>query len=156
MPDSLSTPGKTTTRSQLLALIDRMSQDMQLDLLRYLESKLPKHIKGDLFAEKRVELRRLCLINVTYRIDGRSHSGFILDISAFGVFIESDSPFDIGQLIELDFTLPRPTQAYHTRAKIVWSGSQGFGAQFLSLTPQQVKQIKSFSEEKSSVYTILS
>ncbi len=156
MPDSLSNTGNKNIRSQIMALVDRMPEDMQLKLLQYLESKLPKHIKGNLMAEKRTDSRRHCLIGVDYRIDGKSYSGFILDINAFGVFIESDTPFAIDQEIMLKFTLPRLAQSYHTHATIVWSGSQGFGARFNALTRRQKEQIKAFAEEASRIYTILS
>ena len=156
MPDTPSRLGNLNMRSQIMALVDRMPEDMQLKLLRYLESKLPKNIKDDLIAEKRTDSRRHCLIGVDYQIDGKNYSGFILDISAFGVFIESDAPFAIDQDVTLDFTLPRLTQAYHTEATIVWSGTQGFGARFTALNQRQSEQIKAFSDEKSRVYTIIS
>lgn len=156
MPDSLSNTANKNIRSQIMALVDRMPEDMQLKLLRYLESKLPTHIKGNLTAEKRTDSRRHCLIGVDYRIDGTSYSGFILDINASGVFIESDTPFAIEQEIMLKFTLPRLAQSYHTRATIVWSGTQGFGARFEALSRRQKEQIRAFSDEAARIYTILS
>ena len=156
MPDTISTPGGKNTLNRIMALVDRMPEDMQLKLLRHLESKLPQHIKGDLISEKRTDSRRHCLIGVDYQIEEKVHSGFILDISAFGVFIESDAPFAIGQKITLNFTLPRLTQPYSTQATIVWSGTQGFGARFTALSRRQLEQIKAFSEEESKVYTIIS
>jgi hypothetical protein len=146
----------SSTREQLLALIDRMPEKMQLKLLRFLEAKLPRHITCDLIADKRTEFRRMCLIGVDYRIDGKSNYGFILDISAFGVFIESDTPLDTGLDVYLDFTLPRIPQSFKVCGKIVWSGSQGFGVKFDSLTTVQEAQIRSFAEEEARVYTIVS
>ena len=156
MPDTHSKTGKMNSRNQIMALVDRMPEDMQLKLLRYLESKLPKHIKGDLITEKRTDSRRHCLIGVEYQIEGTVYSGFILDINSFGVFIESDAPFAIDQEITLNFTLPRLPQAYHTEATVVWSGTQGFGAKFTALNQRQLEQIKAFTEEKSRIYTIIS
>ncbi len=156
MSDTVSSPGHKNTRSQIMTLVDRMSEDMQLKLLRYLESKLPQHIKGDLINEKRTGSRRHCLIGVDYQIEGAVYSGFILDINAFGVFVESDAPFAIDQKITLNFALPRLTQPYSTQATIVWSGTQGFGARFTALSQRQLDQIKAFSEEESRVYTIIS
>jgi Tfp pilus assembly protein PilZ len=105
--------------------------------------------------EKRSDFRRHCLINVDYIIRGHSYDGFILDISAFGVFIESDEPFNIGDDIQLTFYLPRQVDAFNIHGTIVWSGSQGFGVKFDQLNPTQLKQIKSFSVEESKVYDIV-
>jgi len=156
MADRSTRADNRSTRDQILALIDRMPEKMQLKLLSFLESKLPKHITGDLVADKRTEFRRMCLIGVDYQIDGKPNYGFILDISAFGIFIESDTPLDTGLDVHLDFTLPRIPQSFVIRGKIVWSGSQGFGVKFDSLTTVQEAQIRSFAEEEARVYTIVS
>lgn len=156
MQDVLANHGNRDTRGQILTLVDRMSEDMQVKLLQYLKSALPTDIKGDLIGNKRFETRRHCLVGVTYQAGDASHSGFILDMSAFGVFIESDRPFAVGRQIALSFTLPRLGTFSRIQAIIVWSGSHGFGAKFMALTPRQEVQIKSFSEEASRTYTILS
>jgi hypothetical protein len=94
MPDHRTDPSTENTRSQIEALIDRMPEKMQLKLLRFLKAKLPKRITDDPVLDNRTGSRRLCLIGVDYRIDGKPFYGFMLDISAFGVFIESDTPRD--------------------------------------------------------------
>jgi hypothetical protein len=156
MANPSTKPGSRSTRDQIVALIDRMPEKMQLKLLSFLKAKLPKHITGELVADKRADFRRMCLIGVDYQIDGKPNYGFILDISAFGVFIESDTCLDTGLDVYLDFTLPRIPQSFEIRGKIVWSGSQGFGVKFDSLTTVQEAQIRSFAEEEARVYTIVS
>jgi hypothetical protein len=156
MADRSTNQSNGSTRDHVVALIDRMPEKMQLKLLRFLEAKLPKHIIGDPVADKRTDFRRMCLIGVDYQIDGKPYYGFILDISAFGVFIESDTPLDTDLEVHLDFTLPRIPQSFVIRGKIVWSGSQGFGVKFDSLTTVQEAQIRSFAEEEARVYTIVS
>lgn len=148
--------GDGDTRNQVVALIDRMPEKMQVKLLRFLKEKLPKHLTDNLVVENRTDSRRMCLIGVDYKIDGADCYGFILDISAFGVFIESESPLDTGRDVQLDFTLPRIPRSFKVSGKIVWSGSQGFGVKFDSLTTGQEAQIRSFVEEEARVYTIVS
>lgn len=156
MADRSTRADNGSTRDQILALIDRMPEKMQLKLLRFLEAKLPKHITGDLVADKRTEFRRMCLIGVDYQIDGKPNYGFILDISAFGVFIESDEQLPVDKRVQLRFSLPgHPTQL-NLSGDVVWSGSQGFGVKFNSLARDQMKMIRSFSEQQASVYTIVS
>lgn len=155
MPETAKKTNYSSVRDQIVKLVDRMPKNMQLKLLRFLEAKLPRRIKGNLVLEKRSDFRRHCLINVSYAIRGRSFDGFILDISAFGVFIESDEPFKIGDDIQLTFYLPRQDEPFEIHGNIVWSGSQGFGVKFDRLNPTQLKQIKSFSVEESKVYDIV-
>ncbi len=81
---------------KLRALIDYMSDDMQIRLLRYLENKLNIRINKKLKIEKREDNRRTCLILADYIIGKNSFNGYILDISAFGVFIETSEPFPTG------------------------------------------------------------
>ena len=143
-------------RHQILKLVDRMPQEMQVKLLHFLQAKLPRRIKGNLLFERRGDIRRDCLVSVEYRIDRRSFQGFILDISAFGVFIESDHIFPAGKEIELRFLLPGYFKQMNLAGAIVWSGTQGFGVKFDALARDQMKMIRNFSEQKAAVYTIIS
>ncbi|KPJ78894.1 MAG: hypothetical protein AMJ54_01115 [Deltaproteobacteria bacterium SG8_13] len=156
MPDTAQKLSKTAVRNQILKLVDRMPEEMQAKLLKFLQAKLPRRIRGNLVVEKRADFRRDCLVSLEYRIDGRSFEGFILDISAFGVFIESDGKFPVEKRVQLSFSLPGYTAQLNLGGKIVWSGSQGFGVKFNSLARNQVKMIRAFSEQEASVYTIVS
>ena len=156
MPDSSQKRNPASARDQIVELIDLMPEHMQIKLLRFLELKLPKRIKKNLVIEKRGDFRRHCLISVDYVINKRSYQSFILDISAFGVFIESDASFSIGDNIMLKLSLPRYSEMFNLKGEIVWCGSQGFGVKFKSLNRRQMKIIKSFSEEESAVYNIVS
>lgn len=147
---------ETAIRDQILKLVDRMPEEMQVKLLKFLRAKLPRRIRGNLVIEKRADFRRDCLVSLEYRVDGHTYEGFILDISAFGVFIESDEQFPIHKRIRLSFSLPGYPTPLHLSGKIVWSGTQGFGVKFNSLARNQLKMIRSFSEQEASVYTIIS
>jgi Tfp pilus assembly protein PilZ len=156
MPDTVGQSNKTSVRSQIMALVDRMPADMQLKLLTFLESRLPRRIKGRLVVEKRADFRRDCLISVDYTVQGDTYKSFILDISAFGVFIESDAALAVGSEIRMSFALPNQPTPFNLRGQIVWSGSHGFGVRFNPLTPTQNSAIRSFAEGESPVYTIVS
>ena len=143
-------------RNQIVQLIDRMPEEMCRKLLEFLEAKLPKHIKKDMVMEKRGDSRKQCLISVDYIIDGGKFTSFILDISAFGVFIESDLLFSVGDTIQMSFSLPRYYGSFKLSGQIVWSGPQGFGVKFPMLNRRQRDFITSFSEEEAVVYNIVS
>jgi len=156
MPDPAQKPNRSRVRKQVIELIDRMPEEMQFKLLKFLEAKLPKRIRGSLVVEKRLDLRRHCLINVAYVLKGRTYQSFILDISAFGVFIESDVPIIIGDTVQFSFLLPQSPNPFNLRGTIVWSGSQGFGVKFGSLAGEQMELIRSFAEEGAGIYNIVS
>ena len=145
-----------SVRDQIIEIIKRMPEDMCRKLLEFLDAKLPDHIKRGLVVEKRGDSRKQCLINVDYSVDGGRHSGFILDISALGVFIESDTHLPVGDTIEMAFSLPRQYGPFRLSGEIIWSGPQGFGVKFPTLNKHQREFIKSFSEEESVVYNIMS
>ena len=156
MPDAPKKLNKTDIRNQIRKLVDRMPEEMQIKLLNFLQAKLPRRIKGNLVIEKRADFRRDCLVSLEYRFDGRSFEGFILDISAFGVFIESDEQLPVDKRVQLRFSLPGHPAQLNLSGDVVWSGSQGFGVKFNSLARDQMKMIRSFSEQQASVYTIIS
>ena len=154
MPDTAKGLNNTSIRNQIVKLVDRMPEDMQVKLLQYLQARLPMRIRGRLVNERRADARRDCLMNLEYRIDGRSFEGFILDINAFGIFVESDGRFPTDKSIQLRFSLPGfPTQL-NLSGRIVWSGAHGFGVKFESLKRDQIKMIQSFSNQEESIYTI--
>ena len=156
MIDTAQKHNKASIREQILKLVDRMPEEMQVKLLDFLQAKLPRRIRGNLVIEKRADFRRDCLVSLEYHVDGKSFEGFILDVSAFGVFIESEEQFSVGKRVQLGFSLPGYRTHLGLSGKIVWSGSQGFGVKFNSLSREQEKMIRSFSEQETSVYTIVS
>jgi Tfp pilus assembly protein PilZ len=156
VPDTVQKKVKGSIRNQILELVDRMPEEMQAKLLDFLQARLPRRIRGNLVIEKRADFRRDCLVSLEYHVDGASFEGFILDISAFGVFVESDEKLPVGKPIRLSFSLPGYPAQLNLSGKIVWSGSQGFGVRFNFLTRDQEKMIRSFSEKEASVYTIVS
>ena len=156
VPDPAQKRNKTRIRHQILELVDRMPEEMQAKLLKFLQTRLPRRIRGNLVIEKRSDFRRDCLVSLEYRVDGRSFEGFILDISAFGVFIESDEQFPVGKRIQLSFSLPGYPTQLNLAGAIVWSGTQGFGVKFQPLGRGQLQIIRAFSEQEASVYTIVS
>ena len=156
MPDPAQKRNRSKVRQQVIELVDRMPEEMQLKLLKFLEAKLPRRIKGNLIVEKRLELRRHCLINVAYVLQSGTYQGFILDISAFGVFIESEVSVSIGDAVQFSFILPQSSNPFNLRGTIVWCGSQGFGVKFDSLPDDTMEIIRSFAEEESAVYNIVS
>ena len=137
---------------QLFKLVLDMPVDQQRAMLKKLEGKMLDDGKVD----RRGYSRKPCLINVTYTVQNRRYKGFILDISAFGVFIETKDFFSVGQETALQFSIPTYPQSFELTGEIVWSGTQGFGLKFTYLTQKQLRIIKAFSEKMEEVYEIIS
>ena len=147
---------KNNVRVQIIELIDRMPPTMQTKLLNYLKDKLPQHITGLRLLEKRSDIRKNCLIQVNYEADGHRHNSFILDISAFGVFIETDRPIAVGQQVKMTFRLPEELKPFHLSGEVVWCGSHGCGIRFSDISKQQSVRLQLFSEAEAVVYNIIS
>ena len=145
-----------TVKLKLIALIDYLPDGMQIKLLRYLEKKLNIKIGEDLKVEKRGDTRRTCLISADYIIEKEAFNGYILDISAFGVFIETNVIFPAGKKLSMSFSLPNHQKPFNFKGQIVWSGSQGIGVKFDYLSPRQKEILKTFSEQSEDIFEIIS
>ena len=129
-----------------------MTVEQQMLLLDALEQKAPK----DDGKERRRHPRKPCLIPLDYWVNGRDFRGYILDINAFGVFIETSDYFISGQEILMVFVVPNYRKSLKLTGEIVWSSQQGIGVKFTRLTHHQLDAIKNFSENEETVYEILS
>lgn len=159
-------------------LIDQLSQDQQLKLLRALfKDKLGKVLLKlfvDIPVSQRLPLmhqlesiilksvspnkrkypRKTCLINASVRAAGPITTSYILDINPYGAYIESSEELAIYQKIKLKFASPSNGQLLSINGRVIWTDSYGVGLKFDNLTPEQLGAIKSFSEEAERVYKI--
>lgn len=138
--------------TQIFKLVIDMTDQQRNLLLEKLEEKIKKSERID----KRFHSRKPCLMPVDYRVNGHSFKGYILDISALGVFIETSDYFFSDQDIIIAFSVPNYQKPLNLAAEIVWSNQQGIGVKFTHLTQQQFNAIKFFSEKNEEVYEITS
>ena len=123
----------STSFSRLLMLILDMSEEQQLILLN--------HAKD--IVDKRTKPRNPCLIPVEYTLDRRNYNSFILDINAFGAFIETSEPFPVGQELNLTFFNPFSRKHIDLAGEIIWSSSYAIGVKFNNL-PRHRKEMITF------------
>jgi len=133
-----------------------MSEAMQLKLLRFLEKRFKRIRAGNKKAERRGDSRRQCLIPVDYLVKGQISKSYILDISTYGVFIETDLTFASGLDIRLTFSLPDQKDPFNLNGEIVWSGSQGFGVKFNYISKDHMDIVQKFAEQTQRIYEIIS
>ena len=137
---------------QMFKLILELNENQRHILLQKLEAMASE--QPDF--EKRGHSRKPCLISVDYTVQNRDYRSFILDMSAFGVFIETKNLFPPGLEIKMIFTVPSQQNPFKLTGQIVWSGTQGIGVAFKYLTRPQMEVIKTFSEKMAEVYEIIS
>ena len=136
----------------MFKLILELSEDQRNVLMDKLEGMTLDTGRID----RRGHSRKPCLMSVDYTIQNRHYRSFILDISAFGIFIETKNLFPTGQELKMSFTVPTHQKPFKLAGEIVWCGTQGIGVKFKYLTRYQLDIIKAFSEKMAEVYEIIS
>ena len=88
--------------------------------------------------------RQICSVPVKCNVGNISFTGYIINISVDGVFIETKDPFPVGQKIRMTFELPNVPSALELKGQINRIGFQGFGVVFLGLNQNQQKIIQAY------------
>jgi Tfp pilus assembly protein PilZ len=135
---------------QLFKLIIDMSDEEKIQFLEKLgegpfEEEPNKTInldENESFMRK--NSRKNCLVAVKYKVGDTSFTGYIINISVNGVFIESNDRFPVGQRIRMAFKLPNATNPLEFKGQINRSGRRGIGVNFLSLNQAQQEIIRAY------------
>jgi len=108
--------------ARIFEMVLNLSLEERRDLLAYLESQKKsgrrKYPRTDYF------------MDVDFVIDEKAFRGFIRNISAEGMLIESNGPFFVGQKITLAFALPNSRDHARMTGQIVRLSQKGFGVKF--------------------------
>lgn len=74
-----------------------------------------------------------------------------LDISEGGAFLQSELLLEVGDRIDVTFTLPGQSEALHLGATVAWTtqksdrkGHPGMGLEFIALTPDERDALLAF------------
>ncbi len=90
---------------------------------------------------------------VDYKADGHYLFDFCRDLGTGGVFIETDSPLNLGSPIELTFTIPDSKETLKAKGKVLWVQGkvehrpdlhQGMGVQFSEFSGEQRQILEDF------------
>lgn len=137
IPDTLLTPGgNASMRRQMIiarifVLINQMDKDDLLIKLR------PFNDPG--FRWVREYPRLPCYIQVDFAAEGRAYRSNIRDISASGVFIETNNSFTVGQEIALCFALSESGDMlpFKLKGSVARVYPDGIGVQYSHMTNYQ-------------------
>ena len=117
--ESLEQTEKPTAKTQLLKLINGMSQAQCQKLLERLNSWREK--------DRREDPRIACVIPVDYSVEGKVFKDFIQDISAGGLYIKTQTAFSKGQQITLTFMPPEGKKSVRIDGIIARRDATGIG-----------------------------
>jgi hypothetical protein len=155
------------TEEQKLVLLQQLLRDETVDYIFKLVVDLPENQRLVLMkqleeittraqgADKRKYARKDCLINARISIANRISNCFILDISPYGAFVDTNDGLS-GQSSKLMFSLPHNRDRIILSGEVVWSDAQGSGLKFNRLTPEQLEEIQLFTRNEPRVYEITS
>jgi uncharacterized protein (TIGR02266 family) len=131
----MNQPKQSNLTVRLIELIKNLSEDEQTSLLRELEEKISRG--------KRKHERKPFFMVVDYSTEDRMFKDYIQNVSAGGVFIETQMPFAEGQELSLSFPLPNYQKYIKISGEIVRTSLQGIGVQFKTVDHEQEELIKS-------------
>ena len=120
--------GRNEVRAFIFEIIDDMSDTEMLRLLKDLE-KWQKSKN-----EKRKHPRKSTLIDITYSSDQRRiFEDFVRNISAAGLFIETNLVSELGQKLTMTFSHPSSGNPIKVIGKVIRVDSGGIGVKFNKL-----------------------
>ena len=122
---------------RLNELIKDMTEDEQQSLLKELEGRQDT---------KREHSRKSFLTVVDYAIQDAAYKDFIQNISIGGVFIQTSTPFAIGQEVSLTFPLSHSQKHLKIVGEVVRNSEQGIGVKFKVTSQDQEDTIKTLLE----------
>ena len=120
--------GRNEVRAFIFEIIDDMSDTEMRQLLKDLENwQKSKN-------EKRKYPRRSTLIDITYSADQRRiFEDFVRNISADGLFIETNLLSELGQKLTMTFSHPGSGDPVKVLGKVIRVDSGGIGVKFNKL-----------------------
>lgn len=122
MRDSIQQPKDAAMTARVTELFNNLTDAQQQALLSILEDW--QH------SERRKHPRQSWVAPVDYATEDRAFKDFTKDISTGGMFIETRTPFSIGQQITLTFSPSNSKEPIKITGQIVWTGSLGIGVKF--------------------------
>lgn len=119
-------------RSDVLALIVEIINDMSDAEMRQLLTDLESWRKSK--NEKRKHSRKPTLMDITYSSDQRRiFEDFVRNISAGGLYIETNLVSELGQKLTMTFSHPDSGEPVKVLGKIIRVDSEGIGVKFNKL-----------------------
>ena len=128
MANNVNGLDRNEVRAFIFQIIDKMSDTEIRQLLKDLEGWQKSK------DEKRKYPRRLTIIDITYSSDQRRiFEDFVRNISAGGLYIETNLVTELGQKLTMIFSHPDTGDPIKVLGKVIRVDSEGIGVQFNKL-----------------------
>jgi len=95
--------------------------------------------------------------------NGTLLTGFCIDLSAGGLYLQTDFPLEVGERLILRFTLPDQAKSVSCNSRVAWVNTKknklrpesppGAGIQFIDISLEEVKSIYRFLKHNEIVPT---
>lgn len=132
----ISTSEATST---LIKAVLKMSADEIISLLNDIEQKEP-----EMAGEPRIDYSA----EVAFSVEERFYTGYISNINASGVFIETKNDFKTGQNLTLSFELPNESEYVKLTGKIDKTADEGIDILFNSRLEDFPRMVSGTDENK--------
>lgn len=120
-PEETSGNNSESITSQLIEIIKKLSESQQEYLFQAVKDWINDH---------REYPRKECQADVLYSDSNKAAQGIIVNISGGGLYLQPDSPFEVGQIITLTFEHPFAKKQVKVEGEIVRSDQKGIGVKF--------------------------
>jgi hypothetical protein len=128
MVNSINELGRNEVRAFIFEIIDGMSDTEMRQFLKDLEGWQKSK------DEKRKYPRRSTYVDITYSSDQRRiFEDFVRNISAGGLYIETNLVTELGQKLTMTFSYPDSGDPIKVLGKIIRVDSEGIGVKFNKL-----------------------
>jgi uncharacterized protein (TIGR02266 family) len=119
-------------------------------------------IKGESHNEARGAERVDLQVSVDFQSDHNFYTGLTQNISTGGLFIATHQMRRIGDRIRVSFSLPGAPAPISVETEVRWlrestslqrfDGSPGMGVRFVSLSPEAMRAIGAFLQDRDSLF----
>ena len=138
VPTHVPAFGKPLEEPNDIMRLVELIMDMPLDKRQALLKDLEKETSKDAKKHHRIPF----IMAVDYVMQDRMYKDFIQDISAGGLFIETNKPFSLGQDVTLSFPLPNHQEHIKITGKVVRATPKGIGVKFEMADEDQEAMVK--------------
>ena len=100
--------------------------------------------------EKRLHQRIKSNFELTIQHAGTFHWTSLRNLSAGGVFVQTDIPQAVGSIVSMQLTLPVDTEIMDIQGRVMWTrqatstAGPGMGIEFTSISPEHQQKIVNF------------
>lgn len=112
---------------KLFDAILKLNETQQMQVMMFVEELLAEN--------KRTFVRKECDIPINYATRNRVYSDKITDISKNGLFIETKTPLNVGEVIMLSFNMQGYDRPFKIKGKVAHSNQRGIGVEFKKTNP---------------------